>query len=100
MGYTQPDLFAQDGNERNTLTEEWRTAIRARLETRLAQLEAEPAFPWKNPLDAVHEENRFEHDTRLLGAEGTALWARFDREMDRLYAAQPGADGPNGEAAE
>ena len=88
MSYSQADLFAQDRDERNKLSESRRLAIRSRLESRLAELEAIGSFPWSNPLDAVHEENRFERDTHLLGEEGAVLWARFDQEMERLYATQ------------
>jgi hypothetical protein len=28
----------------------------------------------------------------MLGEEGAALWARFDKEMERLYATQLDAD--------
>ena len=88
MTSTQADLFAQDATERNTLSEPRRTMIRARLEAALSKLEASSRFPWEDPLDAVHDENRFQHDTELLGEEGQALWARFDKVMDRLYAEQ------------
>jgi hypothetical protein len=91
MNNSQADLFAQDGAERNKLSESVRLAIRSRLECRLAELEAAASFPWRDPLDAIHEENRFERDAELLGEEGAALWARFDKEMDRLYAAQAAA---------
>lgn len=36
----------------------------------------------------MHEENRFQHDSEKLGAEGAPLWARFDKEMDRLHETQ------------
>lgn len=86
MKHTQPDLFAQDNAARNSLSQSQRTAIRERLEATIAKLEAAETFPWRNPLDAVHEENRFERDSKLLGDEGASLWARFDKEMDRLHA--------------
>ncbi|HYG48622.1 MAG TPA: hypothetical protein VD846_11870 [Allosphingosinicella sp.] len=89
MSYSQADLFAQDKAERNELSESRRLTIRSRLEARLAQLEAAATFPWSDPLDAVHEENRFQRDAELLGEEGAGLWARFDKEMDRLYSTQP-----------
>lgn len=91
---TQADLFAQDDAERNKLSESKRLIIRTRLESVLAKLEASETFFWQDPLDAVHEENRFERDCAALDDEGVALWARFDREMDRLYATQiaPDAD--------
>ena len=92
MSYSQADLFAQDQSERNQLSAAERAKIRARLEATLARLEASATFPWRDPLDAVHEENRFQRDTELLGEEGAALWARFDQEMDRLHAAQPSPD--------
>lgn len=88
MRFTQADLFAQDDAERNTLSQSQRAAIRSRLESTLARLEAAVNFPWRDPLDAVHEENRFQRDTQMLGAEGADLWARFDKEMDRLHATQ------------
>jgi hypothetical protein len=88
MKHTQGDLFAQDDAERNKLPESRLSTIRARLEATLAKLEAVAIFPWSDPLDAVHEENRFQRDVELLGEEGAMLWARFDREMDRLYSTQ------------
>lgn len=92
MNYSQADLFAQDGAERNKLSESRRVAIRSRLEAVLARLEASATFPWNDPLDAVHEENRFERESGMLGDEGARLWDRFDREMERLYATRPASD--------
>lgn len=88
MGYSQADLFAQDDLERNKLSDLQRLAICSRLEATLAKLEAALTFPWRDPLDAVHEENRFERDAKMLGEEGARLWTRFDKEMDRLHATQ------------
>lgn len=88
MKYTQPDLFAQDNAARNSLSQSQRTAIRERLEATIAKLEATETFPWRDPLDAVHLDNRFERDSKLLGDEGALLWARYDKEMERLHATQ------------
>lgn len=88
MNAVQPDLFAQDDAKRNAVSDVQREAIRARLKATLARLEAAEAFFWRDPLDAVHEENRFEREAGMLGEEGAALWARFDREMERLHATQ------------
>lgn len=88
MRVAQADLFAQDDAERNNLSDSQRAAIRSRLEAALARLEAATTFPWRDPLDAVHEENRFQRDSEKLGDEGAILWARFDEEMDRLHAMQ------------
>lgn len=92
MSYGQADLFAQDDAERNKLSESQRSVLRSRLNATLATLEAAATFPWRDPLDAVHVENRFQRDSERLGEEGALLWARFDREMDRLYAMQSGLD--------
>ena len=92
MSNSQVDLFAQHDAERNKLSEAQRSTIRSRLEATLAKLEAAASFPWHDPLDAVHVENRFQRDTELLGEEGALLWARFDKEMDRLHATQSSPD--------
>ncbi|MBA3896041.1 MAG: hypothetical protein H0X36_02640 [Sphingomonadaceae bacterium] len=86
MSCSQADLFAQDNAKRNKLSDTQRLMIQSRLEATLAWLETAEAFPWRNPLDAVHEENRFQRDTEKLGDEGPLLWARFDEEMNRLHA--------------
>lgn len=86
MSRDQADLFAEEEDERTRLPESRRLTIRARLEATLAKLEAATSFAWRDPLDAVHEENRFEREAEMLGPEGAILWARFDKEMDRLYA--------------
>ena len=93
MSFSQADLFAQDDAERNTVSESQRVAIRSRLEATLARLEATATFPWRDPLDAVHEENRFQRETEMLGEGGAPLWARFDKEMDRLHSTQFSPDG-------
>jgi hypothetical protein len=84
MNPKQADLFAQDESERNTLSDQQRSLIRSRLEATLARIKVAPSFSWRDPLDAVHEENRFERDAGLLGEEGAKLWVQFDIEMDRL----------------
>lgn len=89
MSFTQSDLFAQDTVERNRMPEEQRSKIRSRLEATLVRLEASAVFPWHDPLDAVHEENRFHRDAEMLGDEGGLLWSRFDKVMDRLHQTHP-----------
>ena len=86
MAYTQVDLFADAPRAREAVSPEVLARVRQRLERALARLEAETAFCWKDELAAIHEENGFRAASELLGAEGHALWARFDSEMDRLYA--------------
>lgn len=96
MNTSQPDLFAQDDAERNTLSEVRRSEIRSRLEATLVRLAETATFPWSDPLDAVHEENRFERDSEMLGDEGATFWTRFDAEMERLYATVSVLDGDQG----
>lgn len=85
MKHTQADLFAQETAERNKLPESAVAVLRERLEEMIQRLRAAEVFPWSDPLEAVHFENRFERDSRRLGEEGEGLWARFDHEMERLY---------------
>lgn len=87
MPSAQPDLFVEDRLERETLPDAMIAEIRARLETVVSELERADTFPWETDrLEAVHVENRFRYDADRLGEEGTALWARFDSAMDRLFA--------------
>ena len=79
-------MFAQDDVERNQLSDSQRLTVRSRLKAMLAQLEAMETFSWHDPLDAVHVENRFQRDAEMLGEEGSLLWSRFDKEMDRLHS--------------
>lgn len=88
MSSGQADLFAQEDAERNQLSQPQRLILVSRLEATLAKLEAMEGFAWRDPLDAVHEENRFQREAEMLGEEGALLWARFDKEMDRLHATQ------------
>lgn len=88
MVFAQPDLFAEDNAARKQLSEEESAVVREKLIATLARLEAAEKFPWSDPLEAVHEENRFQRRSEMLGDEGANLWARFDSVMDRLYAMQ------------
>lgn len=88
MSHIQDDLFAEDVAERNRPPDEEMAAVRERLQTTLVRLASAQEYPWSDALDAAHEENRFQRGAELLGDEGAALWAKFDREMDRLYASQ------------
>jgi hypothetical protein len=88
MNYTQADLFAEGKPDTNNLPEAVLASIRERLQATLSRLEETRIFPWSDPLQAVHEENRFQRGSEMLGEEGLLLWERFDKEMDRLYATQ------------
>jgi hypothetical protein len=88
MQSNQIDLFAQDNAERNKLSEAERAKVRDRLQETVSMLESASQLPWSDPLEVVHQENRFERDCQKLGEEGHNFWARFDRELDRLFKAQ------------
>ncbi len=63
--------------------------MRARLRTALALalVRGPPTMPWTDMLAIIREDNAFRTGKDLLPPEeGAALWAEFDREMDRLYA--------------
>lgn len=80
------DMFADSPQATGKVSPELLTRVRERLEATLVRLSAETRFCWASNLDAIHEENRFRSDVRLLGDASGDLWDRFDREMDRLYA--------------
>lgn len=86
MAAAQADMFALPALTPRP-PDEVVAAVRARLRTTLALVKAADAMPWKDLLAVIREDNAFRHGTGLLpGDEGTALWAEFDVEMDRLYA--------------
>ena len=44
-------------------------------------------MPWSDQLAIIREDNTFRFGKYVLpAAEGAALWAEFDAEMNRLYA--------------
>lgn len=88
MKYVQADLFGEEAVAKPQYSLELLEGVRKRLLETLARLESVSVFPWADPLEAIHEENRFQRASSLLGEEGEQLWSRFDKELDRLYAAQ------------
>ena len=86
MAYAQADMFEDAPRAREAVSPAIAARVRERLLATLARLEAETVFPWADELAAIHEENGFRSAAKLLGADGEALWERFDAEMDRLYA--------------
>ena len=89
MSAAQADLFAVTpaAPQGNAPSLHILAMVRARLHAALALVEGAPAMPWEGQLAWIREDNAFRHGVGLLPPEeGAALWARFDREMDRLYA--------------
>jgi hypothetical protein len=57
------------------------------LHATLALVKAAKTMPWTNQLAIIREDNGFSFGKDILPpAEGAALWAEFDVEMNRLYA--------------
>ena len=56
-------------------------------------------MPWHDMLTVIREDNAFRYGKGLLPpAEGEALWAAFDYEMDRLYAVMNEGHEPDKDA--
>ena len=88
MSINQADLFETPAPAQATVpSEELRGLVRTRLHATLALVKAAETMPWTDQLAIIREDNGFRYAKGLLPkAEGDALWAAFDVEMDRLYA--------------
>ena len=83
MSAAQHDLFGTASHA----GEEIVALVRARLHATLALVKAAEAMPWPDQLAIIREDNAFRFGKDVLPrAEGAALWAEFDAEMNRLYA--------------
>ncbi len=66
---------------------------RRRLRAKLTLVQAAEVMPWPNLLTIIHEDNDFRFSKDILPPdEGAALWAAFDKEMDRLYLIMNGGE--------
>ena len=88
MSAQQADLFGPQASAApEPPSAEIVALVRARLHAALALVRGAPEMPWVDMLSIIREDNAFRYGKDLLpAAEGAALWAEFDREMDRLYA--------------
>jgi hypothetical protein len=87
MSVLQADLFGAPAGKGEPPSEEIVAIVRARLQAALALVESAPEMPWKDQLASIREDNAFRFGKDLLPPEeAAALWARFNVEMDRLYA--------------
>ena len=83
----QADLFETSPRAGEQPSEEVVAIVRARLHAALALVKAAKTMPWTDQLSIIREDNAFRFGKDVLpAAEGDALWAEFDIEMDRLYA--------------
>jgi hypothetical protein len=87
MSALQPDLFGTSSHTREQPSDEIVALVRRRLHATLALVKAAEAMPWSDQLAIIREDNAFRFSKDILPpAEGAALWAEFDAEMNRLYA--------------
>ncbi len=87
MPALQDDLFGTPSRAPDQPSEEIVALVRARLHAALALVRSAEAMPWPDQLSIIREDNAFRFGKDVLPpAEGAALWAEFDAEMDRLYA--------------
>ncbi len=84
----QTDLFAVSPPRAERSSDDVVAVIRARLHATLALVQSAASIPWTGTLAIIREDNAFRFGKDALPPEeGAALWAAFDAEMDRLYAA-------------
>jgi len=89
MGKAQLDLFAAAAAPAPASTPDpaFVEMTRQRLQQTLALVRGATAMPWDDMLRVIREDNGFRWGKDILPPEeGAAMWAEFDREMDRLYA--------------
>ena len=87
MSVSQADLFGNSPRAAEPPSDEIIALVRTRLHAALALVKAAETMPWPDRLAVIREDNAFRFGKDLLPpAEGAALWAEFDAEMDRLYA--------------
>lgn len=94
MSNRQTDLFGTPASAAPASPpEDLVVLIRARLHATLAMARAAKSMPWPERIAIVHAENAFRFDKDALpAAEGAALWAEVDRELDRLFALAEAAE--------
>lgn len=86
MPELQSDLFQSALPAGGQPSEEIIEIIRSRLHATLALVKSAKVMPWPDMLSIIREDNAFRFNKDILPtAEGAALWAEFDAEMERLY---------------
>jgi len=87
MSALQADLFGSQPRAPEQPSDEIVALVRTRLHATLALVKAAETMPWNDQLAIIREDNGFRFGKDILPqAEGAALWAEFDVEMNRLYA--------------
>ncbi len=87
MRAQQADLFETASDAADRPSEQILAIVRARLNAAPALVKSAETMPWADQLFIIREDNAFRFGKDALpAAEGAALWAEFDVEMNRLYA--------------
>ena len=83
----QSDLFADGDTPAAHVPEDFIARIRAELLATIACVESAALLPWSDPAKAMLTEMRFHSISNWLpDQEAAALRARFDSQLERLYA--------------
>jgi hypothetical protein len=68
-------------------------AARTRMRDMVDRLKATSVPPWRDEAGVILDDGAFQRAMRLVPPdEAQALWADFDKEMQRLYAVWAAAD--------
>jgi hypothetical protein len=87
MSALQANLFGDLSRGSEDPASEIVQIVRARLHAALALVKSAKVMPWEDQLSIIREDNAFRFSKDVLPpAEGAALWAEFNKEMDWLYA--------------
>jgi hypothetical protein len=94
MSERQPDLFGTpEKPPQPRVSDDVVQLIRQRLRQQVAMVREAQTMPWPDRISIIHAENGFLADKQVLpAAEAAALWAEFDRELDRLFAITEAAE--------
>lgn len=80
---TQPSLFDTDSPADDQQAE----SARMRMREMIARLKATSVPYWRDQAGVILDDGTFQRAMRLVPPqEAQALWADFDKEMQRLYA--------------
>jgi len=89
----QPSLFDVDSPAEGQQAESARARMRAMIE----RLQATSMPFWRDEAAVILDDGAFQRAMRLVPPqEAQALWAEFDKEMQRLYAVWAAAHSPTG----
>ena len=91
MSARQPGLFDTDAGTGPGTGEADAAFARGRMREAIGRLRGASVPPWRDEAGVILEDGAFRRAMRMVpAAEAEALWAEYDREMERLYAVWAG----------